>query len=118
MDKSANREMQTCVENCLNCYKTCEETKGYCLRKGGRHSDPDRLSLMADCAKICMTSADFMIRSSSNHAEVCGVCSSICEQCATDCRQMGDDARMQACAQVCQHCAESCQQMAGQTTGA
>jgi hypothetical protein len=67
---------------------------------------------MADCAQICRTSADFMIRGSDLHPLTCGVCAEVCQRCADDCEQMpGADATMKRCAQVCRDCAESCRQM-------
>jgi hypothetical protein len=106
-------EMDACISHCLQCYRVCEETKHHCLKKGGMHAAPDHLLIMADCAKICATSADFMIRMSPNHARTCGVCATICEQCAAECERMGDDEQMRQCAEVCRRCAQSCHQMAG-----
>jgi hypothetical protein len=69
--------------------------------------------LLADCAQICATSADFMLRSSHHHPHVCGVCADICEDCARDCDRMADDPKMRDCADVCRHCEESCRRLAG-----
>lgn len=113
MRMSMDAEMATCIDNCLSCYRICEQTKVHCLKKGGQHAAPDHLSTLADCAKICATSADFVIRMSHNHAQTCGVCATICEQCASDCERMADDDQMRRCVEVCRRCAQSCQQMAG-----
>lgn len=75
------------------------------------HSEPAHIRLMLDCAEICQTSANFMLRGSDLHASTCGVCAQVCEQCATDCDRMGDDAQMKACADMCRRCAETCRQM-------
>ena len=105
--------MQTCIDNCADCHRVCLETVAHCLRKGGRHADAEHLTLLLDCAQICTTSADFMMRGSERHSLTCGVCAKICTACAEACEAMGDDAQMKACAEACRRCAESCREMAG-----
>ncbi len=106
-----NKEMQACIENCRKCHEVCLETIFHCLQKGGQHASSDHILLLSDCAQICQTSADFMSRGSSFHAQTCGICAEICEQCAEDCESMADDQHMKVCAKECRRCAESCQQM-------
>lgn len=109
---TVGEEMQQCIQNCLDCHSTCLNTMTYCLKQGGKHSESAHIRLMLDCAEICQTSANFMLRGSELHARICGVCAEICQQCAEDCESMGDDAQMKACADMCRRCAESCHQMA------
>jgi hypothetical protein len=82
-------EMRECIENCTNCHAICIATIQHCLGKGGRHANQDHIRLMADCAQICRTSADFMIRGSERHVLTCGVCAEICQRCAEDCACAG-----------------------------
>ena len=105
-------EMQQCIQNCEECHHVCLETMMQCLQMGGKHADAQHLRLLLDCAEICQTSANFMIRGSDLHSRTCAVCAEICERCAEDCEQFGDDALMKACAETCRRCAESCRQMA------
>ena len=107
-------EMRTAIDNCLSCYAICEETKVHCLHMGGRHADPEHLATLADCARLCETSANFMLRSSELHHEVCRVCAEACERCASSCEQVGGgkDDLLRRCAEECRRCAESCRQMA------
>jgi len=79
---------------------------------GGQHAEPQHIGLLLDCAEICQTSANFMLRGSDRHMRTCAVCAEVCEQCAQDCERMGDDAQMRACAEVCRRCADSCRRMA------
>jgi hypothetical protein len=83
----------------------------YCLQKGGRHAEPAHIRLLQDCAEICQTSANFMLRGSELHTRTCGVCAKVCERCAAECARMSDDTQMKTCADMCRRCAESCQQM-------
>lgn len=104
--------MQSCIQDCLDCHQTCLETISYCLEQGGSHTDPDHIRLLMDCAEICQTSANFMIRGSIFHAFTCDVCAEICEECGEECAQFPNDETMQACADMCHRCASSCREMA------
>jgi hypothetical protein len=80
---------------------------------GGKHADPNHIRLLQDCAQICITSADFMLRGSQYHGLTCAACAQICEACAQECESMADgNDFMQRCADACRRCAESCRQMA------
>lgn len=104
--------MQDCINNCLNCHNVCLETVSHCLQKGGRHAQAEHIRLLIDCAEICQTSANFMIRGSDLHTRTCAVCAEVCERCAESCEQFGDDEQMRTCAEACRRCAESCRRMA------
>ena len=105
-------EMQQCVDECLSCYSTCEQTIQHCLEMGGKHAEPAHIRLMADCAEICRTSAGFMLRGSPLHTSTCGVCAEVCRACEKECRKMREDPEMLKCADACARCAESCERMA------
>lgn len=105
-------DMQKCIEECLNCHSVCLASVQYCLQMGGRHAAPEHIGILLDCAEICQTSANFMLRTSESHGRICGICAEVCARCEESCRQMGGDAQMQACAEACRRCANSCRQMA------
>jgi hypothetical protein len=110
--QGTNANMQQCIQNCLDCHRICLETVAHCLQQGGKHADPAHIRLLLDCAEICQTSANFMIRGSNLHGRTCAVCAEICDKCADDCDQFGNDSLMKSCAEACRRCAESCRQMA------
>jgi hypothetical protein len=116
MSQPISAEMRNCIQNCQRCHSVCLETVMHCLRMGGEHAKPGHIRLLLDCAEICETSANFMLRTSDLHHLTCGVCAEVCTRCAEDCERFVDDIMMQACAQACRHCAESCQEMAGHVT--
>jgi hypothetical protein len=105
-------EMQQCIQNCLDCHSICLQTIQHCLAMGGKHAEPSHIRLLMDCAEICQTSANFMLRGSNLHGRTCGVCAEVCARCAEDCARMGEDSLMQQCAEACRRCADSCQRMA------
>ena len=107
-----SKEMQQCIKDCLECYATCEATVQHCLEMGGPHAEARHIGLLLDCAEICRTSADLMLRGSEHSGHVCGVCADICRACEESCRRIGDDEQMRKCAEICRRCAESCQRMA------
>ncbi len=106
-----NEEMKQCIQNCLDCHSICLNTVTYCLQQGGMHSELPHIRLMLDCAEICQTSANFMLRGSEMHIRTCAICAEICFKCAEDCDRMSDDEQMKACAQMCLTCSETCRQM-------
>ena len=107
MAHRASPDMQSCIAECLECHRICLETVTHCLALGGKHASADHIRLLLDCANICATSADFMLRESAHHTSTCRVCAEVCEACAKECERMaGDDDLMRRCAQACTRCAE------------
>lgn len=111
----SSAEMQQCIQDCLNCHSICVATVAHCLQMGGPHAEAQHIRLLLDCAEICQTSANFMLRGSDLHGRTCGACAEVCARCAEDCARFGDDPQMQACADMCRRCAESCRRMAQMT---
>lgn len=103
--------MDHCIDNCTECHRVCLETAVYCLTKGGKHAEARHVRILLDCAQICATSADFMIRKSVAQSRTCGLCAEICERCAESCEAFADDAQMKRCAEACRRCAHSCRGM-------
>ena len=111
-EHNISSEMRQCISNCLSCHALCLETAAHCLTMGGEHAAPKHQRLLHDCAQICQTSADFMLRTSHYHGLTCGVCAEVCQACAQECERLvaGDDV-MRQCADACRQCAESCGRM-------
>jgi hypothetical protein len=104
--------MREAITNCLDCHSVCLATISHCLQKGGDHAGPELIRLMQDCAQICITSADFMLRGSPLHQMICRICSDVCEMCADACAGFADDETMVLCVETCRRCAKSCAEMA------
>lgn len=110
--KMMGEQMQSCISACNTCSAVCLETIQHCLKMGGKHAEQSHIRMLMDCAEICQTSANYMLRGSELHGLTCGVCAEICQRCADDCAQFGDDQMMQRCADACRLCAQSCKEMA------
>ena len=117
MPHTTSAEMKQCIDECLRCASVCLETSRHCLELGGKHAAAQHITTLQDCADICQTSANFMLRGSHLHTETCRACAAVCRACEEACRRMGDDAQMQQCADACRTCAESCERMAGTGAG-
>jgi hypothetical protein len=105
-------EMQRCIENCLDCHRSCLQTATICLQHGGHYAAAQQMTLLLDCAQISLTSADFMLRQSPRQGQICRICADVCTRCAEECERTADEMlEMRECAEVCRRCARSCQQM-------
>ncbi len=111
MNTMIDQRMRECTQECHHCHDVCMETISHCLQMGGEHADPRHIQLLMDCAEICQTSANFMLRMSEFHGQTCGVCAEVCKRCAEDCERF-DDEMMRQCAEACRSCASSCREMA------
>jgi hypothetical protein len=113
MDPQAtmSRDMQECIELCTFAHDACLDTVNYCLTKGGDHAEASHVRRLLDCAEICQTSANYMLRGSDLHVLTCAVCAEVCTRCADDCARFTGDEQMQMCADACRACAESCRKM-------
>jgi hypothetical protein len=104
-------DVRACLEACQSCHEVCLETLTHCLARGGEHAEASHIRALLDCAQICATSADFMLRGSPRHGSVCDVCADACTECAASCGKL-DGAEMQRCAEECRECAAQCRVMA------
>jgi hypothetical protein len=110
-------ELQSCIEACLNCHAACTMAVQHCLSEGGEKADIDLVGVLLDCAEICQTSANFMLRGSPYHQAVCAACAELCRACEEACRSVSDDEQLAECAEMCASCAEHCDHMANAEEG-
>lgn len=104
------RQMQACIDACQKCHNVCLRAAfGHCLEMGGKHVEPGHFRLMLDCAEVCQSTANFMLRRSDFHDQLCLECATLCDYCAQSCAQLSG---MTDCVEACRNCAESCHQMA------
>jgi hypothetical protein len=111
--RQMDKALQECIGHCSGCHNLCVNTIAHCLDLGGKHAAREHIQLLQDCADICAMAANFMLRGSGYHRQVCGVCAEICQRCAEDCERLGPtDEVMQHCAVLCRRCADACREMA------
>jgi hypothetical protein len=92
-----NTEMQNCIHDCTHCAQTCLSMASmHCLEVGGAHVESRHFRLMLDCAEICQTAANFMLRGSSHHTHVCAECADILRRLCAKLRAGGRHGRLRA----------------------
>ncbi|MEO6879082.1 MAG: four-helix bundle copper-binding protein [Gemmatimonadaceae bacterium] len=111
-NEDAHDEMQECIEECLNCHAVCTMTLQHCIASGGDITELNLIGLLLDCAEICQTSANYMLRGSPYHVITCAASAELCRACEDACRGVPDDEQLAHCADVCASCAEACDRMA------
>src|SRR5678815_2115728 len=70
--------VRRCIDDCVRCHEVCLSTVPYCLEQGGRHAEEAHITLLLDCADVCQTAADFMLRGSDEHGRLCAACAALC----------------------------------------
>jgi hypothetical protein len=111
-DEQTHDDMQECIEECLNCHAVCTMTLQHCIASGGEITEVNLVGLLLDCAEICQTSANYMLRGSPYHVITCAACAELCRACEEACRGVANDEQITHCADVCAGCAEVCDRMA------
>ena len=72
------------------------------LHRQRRHlTEINLVGLLLDCAEMCQTSANFMLRGSPYHVITCGACAELCRACEEACRGVTGDEQLTHCADVC-----------------
>jgi len=104
-------QMEACKVICIECQTTCIETLQYCKSQGGQYLDMTMMSMMRDCAEMCMMCVNMINDGSEFMGNTCSLCAQICDRTAMACEQMSDDATMMRCAAICRQCAENCHAM-------
>jgi hypothetical protein len=56
-------------------------------------AEPDHIRLLMDCAQMCVTNVDYMLRESSFHSRVCELCAEMCRRCVESCEQVASEVR-------------------------
>lgn len=103
--------MGECISACLAAHRACLQTAAFCLAQTDE-TKAALVTVLQDCAQICQTSADFMLRGSPRHVRTCAICAEICVACAAACEAMSDTEELRRCADACRRCSRTCRAMA------
>ncbi len=113
MPHPADADMERAIESCQECHEICVVSVAHALAQGGSQAEAAHVRLLLDCAELCQTAANFMLRDSDLHALVCRACSEVCARCAGACARFDRDEAMKVCAEVCRGCSAACAEMMG-----
>lgn len=100
-------EIQQCIQNCLECHKTCMQMAEEDRRSRDDHATKEHIQMMLDCAEICLTTAHFLQHGSALAGYVVQACAQVTTICANECEQAGHT----DCANACRNAAWSCTQL-------
>ncbi|MBD2440709.1 four-helix bundle copper-binding protein [Nostoc sp. FACHB-110] len=99
-------------QSCIECHTICIDTLKYCKDQRGKYLDMAMMSMMRDCAEMCMMCINMMNDGSEFMGNACSLCAELCDRTAMACDQMNEDPKMMYCAAICRKCAEYCKSMA------
>jgi hypothetical protein len=88
------------VAACNTCRASCLEIVGYSIRMQGYYAEVGHVRLLEDCARICETMVDFVLRGSELSGALRTLCADVCRRCAQDCDRFDYDQRLLARAAV------------------
>lgn len=104
-------EMEACKQISIECQTTCIDTLKYCKSQGGKYMDMAMMSMLRDCAEMCMMCVNMINDGSEFMGNTCSLCAQICDRTAIACEQMSSDATMMFCASICGKSAQHCNAM-------
>lgn len=91
----------------MKCIAACENCMTLCLQEADVAHMRNCINLQRDCIDICVITAKFMARSSSNTRRLLKECIEICRKCTEECSKHAED-HCQKCAEICQECFQAC----------
>ena len=104
-------DMEAFTQISIECHTTCIDTLKYCKSQGGKYMDMTMMSMLRDCAEMCMMCVNMINDGSEFMGNTCSLCAQICDRTALACEQMSSDATMMFCATICRKCAQHCNAM-------
>ncbi|HYX86324.1 MAG TPA: four-helix bundle copper-binding protein [Gaiellales bacterium] len=102
----AGERFAAAIEAATDCHQACVEALSWGLQQRGEPAHLLHARLMLDCAQMCDTARDFMLRSSDFAHQAARLCADVCDRCAASCERMGEG--MATCAEACRRCAAAC----------
>lgn len=103
--------IKECIDLCMASHAMCLETANHVASAVRTAASVQLIALLNDCAEICQSTANSMIRTSALHPILCRACAEACERCARECERQSGDPQLAICVAACRRCASSCRQM-------
>jgi hypothetical protein len=99
-------ETKECITALQACHAACLQFATFdCLEGGILQVEANRIRLMLDCAEICQTAANFLIRDSDHYLRVCREAAVICEDLSSVCCKITTMKRVLV---ACNNCVSAC----------
>ena len=100
------REMQQCIEDCLDLFAISKETVAYCLSEGGELAGGRLITTLLPTSDVCRITSECVSIESGMFQRSAEYCAEVAEFCATSCDHYADE-QLAACAEAARGCAES-----------
>lgn len=105
-----DREAERCIDALQACYAACMRNVSYGNVKKSGPIQEEHVRLMLDCAEMCQTAANFLIRESDHYLRICREAAEICKDLASSCE--GVDG-MDGIRSTCDECVSVCRVIVG-----
>ena len=112
-DDQVGPDARRCIDECLTCSAACTEALAHCVASGGPYTQGSHVSDLMDCALLCRTAADLLLRASGLHRDACAVAADACDFCAESVARLPGDDVLRRCAEATRRCGAACRHMAG-----
>jgi hypothetical protein len=100
--ETMSKEVQQCIEAWKESQRCCVALE----RSGG--VDSKTIQTAKDCAEICQTCSNFVMRGSYYATAIRKLCAEVCKACAGACDKASQGSIAKECAAACRQCAEAC----------
>ncbi|WP_377369060.1 four-helix bundle copper-binding protein [Phenylobacterium ferrooxidans] len=104
--------MDDCVTLCVASHRSCLTSARHVLEQPQLNAPAELVALLQDCAELCQTTANSMVRGAPTHTLLCGACADLCAACAQACDAYKNDTVLTLCAVTCRDCGAACGHMA------
>ncbi|MDO8410932.1 MAG: four-helix bundle copper-binding protein [Phenylobacterium sp.] len=104
--------MDDCVALCIASHRSCLTSARHVIEQPGLRAPAQFVALLQDCAELCQTTANSMLRGAPTHTLLCSACADLCAACAQACDAFKGDAVLTRCAATCRECGAACRHMA------
>ncbi len=103
-------QIEICVEDCLDCMRTCEHAAQKCLRGLPLTWMVVYHKTLLECGDLAQRTAQALARQETGALDLVDLCAQSCDVMARECSAF-DNECFRVCAESCQRCAESCREV-------
>jgi hypothetical protein len=105
------REMQQCIEDCLDLFAISKETVAYCLSEGGELAGGRLITTLLTTSDVCRITSECISIEAQLFQRSAGYCAEVADFCASSCDAFADE-QLGACAEAARACADSARAVA------
>lgn len=103
-----------CAKACDDCARMCNMCAAHCTKMvaDGKKEHLATVRTCVDCASICKSASEIVIKSGPFSDLICTACADACKRCGDACEKHAEhDPIMKQCASECRKCENACRTM-------